>query len=80
MAAYVLSPPQGCTFTLLLTCPPSQFIPPSFALFLQVLVVKATMQIVAQALVTLACIGAVDGKLRGVPPKAIESMNMAATT
>lgn len=44
------------------------------------LVVKATKQIVAQALVTLACIGAVDGKLRGVPPKAIESMDIMAKT
>jgi len=47
--------------------------------FVKVLVVKATQQIVAQALVTLACIGAVDGKLRGVPSKALESMNMGTT-
>ncbi|GAB5036672.1 phosphotyrosyl phosphatase activator family protein, partial [Nannochloropsis oceanica] len=40
----------------------------------QVLIVKATQQIVAQALVTLACIGAVDGKLRGVPSKALETL------
>ena len=55
--------------------PPAHF---SFPSLLQVLVVKATKQIVAQALVTLACIGAVDGKMRGVPSKAIESMNITA--
>jgi len=66
------------SFPSLYTCPFSLLIPPPLSFSpLQVLVVKATKQIVAQALVTLACIGAVDGKLRGVPAKAIESMNMA---